>query len=688
MKKYRICNLDCPNCALSLQKELQKQSFIKDVLIDFSAGAIFLDTHDLERTKKVIHDLEERVTLLEWEEKQKETPVAREILFLSVLFLVFGLSFYFSSSYPILTQIALYGVYLIAGIPVFKGAYKRLLKKQFFDENFLMFFATISAFCIGANFEAVAVMLFFRMGEFFENLAVRKSRKNIQSLIDFNPTYAHKLLPDGNLLKVPPKDLLQGDVVIVKSGEMIPSDGLILKGESEVQEKAINGESIPRYCKVGDEVFGGSINLLGVLEVQISKPYEQSTISQIISLVENASAQKSQTEKRITAFAKIYTPCVFAGALLLAVIPPLLGYGTFNDWIYRSLVVLMVSCPCALVLSVPLGYFGGIGGASKQGVLIKGSNFLEALSQIKLIAFDKTGTLTKGEFEVVEIRPFGNYTQEEVLAIAMCAEHLSSHPIAQSLQRKAQSLLLTHSPDSHDQIAGKGMDAKCCGRRVLAGNLALLDTFGVKYPPIEVKGTIVHIALENEYIGYISLRDTLKENAKESIAKLHQMGIETMILSGDQQTSLQDVAQTLNITQAYGGLLPQDKLTLFQSHKKEKSAFIGDGINDAPVLSSADVGIAMGVGGSDLSKESADVLLVNDDLGKIVTAIEISRKTKTITTQNIILALGVKGCFIILGIFGVAGIWEAVFGDVGVALLAMLNASRALSIAPQDSQTQ
>lgn len=678
MKKYRICNLDCPNCAASLQQELEKQSFIKDVLIDFSTGAIFLDTKDIEQTKKLIGELEEGVSLSDWEEQQKETPILKEILFLAGLFFGFALSFYLSSSYPLPTQIALYGIYLIAGFPVFKGAYKRLKQKQFFDENFLMFFATISAFCIGADFEAVAVMLFFRLGEFFENLAVRKSRKNIQSLIDFNPTYAHKLLPDGTSHKVPPKDLIQGDIVIVKAGEKIPSDGIILKGESEIQEKAINGESIPRFCKVGDEIFGGSVNLLSVLEVQISKPYDQSTISQIISLVENASAQKSQTEKRITAFAKIYTPCIFVVAFFIAVIPPLSGFGTFNEWIYRALVVLMVSCPCALVLSVPLGYFGGIGGASKQGVLIKGSNFLEALAQLKLIAFDKTGTLTKGEFEVVEIKPFGKYTQEEVLSIAMCAEHLSSHPIAQSLQRKARSLLLAHSPDSHDQIAGKGMNAKCCGHRVLAGNLALLDTFGVQYPPMEISGTVVHIAIENEYIGYISLRDALKENAKESISKLHQMGIETMILSGDQQSSLQMVADELNIMKAYGGLLPQDKLSLFQAHKKEKSAFIGDGINDAPVLSSADVGIAMGIGGSDLSKESADVLLVNDDLSKIISAIEIAHKTKKITTQNIALALGVKGCFIILGIFGVAGIWEAVFGDVGVALLAMLNASRVL----------
>lgn len=676
MKKYKIINLDCPNCAQSLQKNLQKQDFIQDVMIDFSTSTIFLDTQDLERVKKLVGELEEGVEIQELDQPHQETSIFSEILFLGALLTSFAISFFIPI--PILAQLILYTIYIIAGFPVFKGAYKRIKKKQFFDENFLMFFATISAFFIGADFEAVAVMLFFRVGEFFENLAIKKSRKNIQSLIDLSPSYAWKKQENGELTKVFPKDLQVGDIVVVKSGEKIPSDGVIIQGQSELEEKMINGEPLPRFCKVGDNVFGGSINLLGVLEVQITTPYDKSGISQIISLIDQASMQKSQSERRITEFSKVYTPCVFALALMIAVFPPLLGYGSFNDWIYRALVMLMVSCPCALVVSVPLGYFGGIGGASKYGILIKGANYLEALNQIKFIAFDKTGTLTKGEFEVTQVVSFRKYTQEEVLRIAMCAEHLSSHPIAKSLQKSTQNLSITHTPISHDQIAGKGMSANCCNQRVLAGNKALLESFGVTPPQEEVKGTVIYIALQEECIGYIVLRDALKKNTKDCIQKLHQMGIETMILSGDQTSSVEAVAQELGITQAYGGLLPQEKLVTFQKYKKEKSAFVGDGINDAPVLSIADVGISMGIGGSDLSKESSDVVLANDDLGKLITALNIANKTKAITMQNIVFALGVKGIFIILGAFGLAGMWEAVFGDVGVSLLALVNASRVL----------
>lgn len=676
MKKYKIINLDCPNCAQSLQKNLQKQDFIQDVMIDFSTSTIFLDTQDLERAKKLIGELEEGVEIQEWDQAHQSSSTLSEVIFLGILLASFALSFFISI--PILAQFILYTIYIVAGFPVFKGAYKRLKNKQFFDENFLMFFATIAAFFIGADFEAVAVMLFFRIGEFFENLAVRKSRKNIQSLIDLSPSYAWKKQEDGELVKIFPRDLQVGDIVVVKSGEKIPSDGIITQGQSELEEKMINGEPLPRFCKAGDHVFGGSINLLGVLEIQITTPYDKSGISQIISLIDQASMQKSQSERRITEFSKVYTPCVFAIALMIAILPPLFGYGSFHDWIYRALVILMVSCPCALVLSVPLGYFGGIGGASKHGILIKGSNYLETLNQIKFIAFDKTGTLTQGEFEISQIVSFGKYTQEEILRIAMCAEHLSSHPIARSLQKSTQNLPITHHPISHDQIAGKGMSANCCNQRVLAGNKALLESFGITPPQEEIKGTVIYVALQEECIGYIILKDALKKNAKDCIQKLHHMGIETMILSGDQTSSVEEVAQELGIKKAYGGLLPQEKLETFQKYRKEKSAFIGDGINDAPVLSSADVGISMGIGGSDLSKESSDVVLANDDLSKLITALNIAKKTKAITIQNIIFALGVKGIFIVLGIFGFAGMWEAVFGDVGVSLLALANASRIL----------
>lgn len=677
MKKYKIHNLDCPNCASSLEKKLKKLPFIKDIKIDFAMGAVFLDTQNFKKTQAAISEFEPSVSLEEWGGEENHTPT-KEILFLGSLLLIFGLCFLLSSFLPTLAQFCLYALYLVAGIPVFKGSYRRLKNKEIFDENFLMLFATIAAFCINAQFEAVAVMLFFRIGEFFEHLAVRKSRSHIQALLDLNPAYAWKKQEDGSLLRIPPQALQVKDRVLIKVGEKVPSDGVILKGESELEEKAINGEAMPRFCKVGDCVFGGSINLVAALEVEITKPYEQSSIAQIISLVERASQQKSRTEKRITAFAKIYTPCVFFLALLLALVPPLLHYGSFEEWIYRALVVLMVSCPCALVLSVPLGYFGGIGGASQKGILIKGSNFLEALAELKFIAFDKTGTLTKGEFEVVQIIPYGPHTQEELLRIALCAEHLSNHPIAQSLHQKAKDLNLQHEPTSHEQIAGKGMNANCCGQKILVGNLALMDAFGISYPKLNLTGTIIHIALNGDYIGCITLQDSLRENAKETIQKLHQMGIKTMILSGDQQSAVQALAQDLQIPQAYGELLPQDKLAIFEKHKIEKSAFIGDGINDAPVLASADVGISMGRGGSDLSKESADVILVQDDLSKIIAAIEVAQKTRQITSQNIALALGVKGVFILLGIFGIAGMWEAVFGDVGVALLALLNASRVL----------
>lgn len=678
MKKYRITNLDCPNCAQSLQNTLQKQPFVKKALINFSSETILLDTSDLNRVKQLVFELESGVQIKEWEETIQEAPIKNEIIFLMILLSGFGISFLIPLSFSSISQILLYCLYLIAGIPVFKRAYKSFKKREFFDENSLMLFATISAFCIQAESEAVAVMLFFRIGEFFENLAVRKSRKNIQSLIDLSPSYAWKKQNNGSLIKVQPNELQSEDVVVIKAGEKIPSDGIILKGESELEEKMLNGESMPRFCKSGDEVYGGSINLLGTLEVKITKPYAQSGISQIISLVEQASSQKSQSEKRITAFAKIYTPCVFVLSLLIALLPPLLGYGTFEEWIYRALVVLMVSCPCALVLSVPLGYFGGIGGASKHGILIKGANFLESLAQLKLIAFDKTGTLTKGEFEVEQIISFGDHSQEEILQIAMCAEHLSNHPIARSLQKKTQHLNLSHAPTSHNQIAGRGMDAHCCGRKVLVGNKALLDFYNIECQTYNTQSALIYVALEDKCIGCITLRDSLKENAKKCLQELQKMGIETMILSGDREKNVQEIAQELGVKQAYGDLLPRDKLNLFQIHKKKKSAFVGDGINDAPVLSSADVGISMGLNGSDLSKESSDVVLANDDLDKLIKAIKIAYKTRIITSQNIILALGIKGTFIFLGIFGVAGMWEAVFGDVGVALLALANASRIL----------
>lgn len=678
MKRYKISNLDCPSCASHLEEELKKDSNIIKVRVDFSLGALYLECKDFQKAVQKIKEIESEVIVSEWEERESEGAyeVWREVAFLSLLLGVFGACIFFKDFSHTLFIIVLLGIYLIAGLPVFKGAYGRIKEGEIFDENFLMLFATLSAWGIGAYEEAVAVMLFFRVGEFFEGLAVRKSRRSISSLLEVAPSFALKKVGE-ELIEVSPKELEVGDVVLVRVGEKIPSDGVIIKGESEINAQAISGESLPIFKARGDSVLGGCINLLNVLEVQITQPYEKSSIATLVELVQSATSKKAKVEKLITSFAKIYTPCVFVLSVLIALLPPLLGFGEWRDWIYKALVVMMVSCPCALVLSVPLGYFGGIGGACAKGILIKGANYLEALAKMQSIFFDKTGTLSEGRFEIIEVVPMGGISKEELLSLASCAEHLSNHPIAQSLNSSLPNK--THTSIYNQQISGMGMCVKCCGNEILAGNLALLESNGVKIPSLkEVEYSVVHIAKNGEYMGYIGIEDKIKAESLGVVKRLQEMGIEVGILSGDLPQNVKRVADRLGVKQYFGGLLPQDKLSIFEKNKKGVSAFVGDGINDAPVLASADVGISMGKGGSELSKESADVIIINDDLEKIVEAISHAKKTQNIIKQNIIFALGVKGVFIILGIFGVAGMWEAVFGDVGVALLALLNSTRAL----------
>lgn len=565
------------------------------------------------------------------------------------------------------------GLYLSAGIPVFKGTYANLKEKEFFTENTLMLTATLSAIGIGAYHEAVAVMIFLRVGEYFEHLALKASNRNIQALLDITPQIARKKVGD-EWVEILPSDLNKGDIVLVRVGEKIPSDGIISRGESEVDYQAISGESLPIHKKEGEEILGGSINLTHPLEITISTPYDHSSIAQLVSLVQEASKKKSNVEKLITSFAKIYTPSVFALALLIAILPPLFGFGEWKEWIYRSLVVLMVSCPCALVLSVPLGYFGGIGGASKRGILIKGGNFIEALAKLEKIFFDKTGTLTQGKFEIQGIYPIEGVGKEELLGLASCAEHLSSHPIAQALTQHN----LAHTPLSHHQISGMGMEAKCCGQEILVGNAKLMQKYAIPIKENEEGESIVHIAKNGIYQGYILIQDKARENAKATIQKLKEMNIQIALLSGDRISSVRKFAERMGITEFFGGLLPQEKLEKFLASKKKFSAFVGDGINDAPTLSSAEVGISLGEAGSDLSKESADVIILNDDLSKIPQAITYSKKVQRIIKQNIAFALIVKGLFVILGTMGVANMWEAVFGDVGVSLIALINAMRVL----------
>lgn len=564
-------------------------------------------------------------------------------------------------------------LYVVAGIPVFKGSFRDLKDKEFFTENTLMLTATLSAIGIQAYYEAVAVMIFLRIGEFFETLALKKSEQNIKALLDISPHLARKKQGD-EWIEVLPAELKKGDIVLVRAGEKIPSDGIILRGESEVDYQAISGESLPVYKREGEDILGGSINLVSALEIEISTPYDRSSIARLISLVQEASQKKSKVEKLITSFAKIYTPSVFALALCIALLPPILGMGEWKEWIYRSLVVLMVSCPCALVLSVPLGYFGGIGGASKRGILIKGGNFIEALGKLEKIFFDKTGTLTQGKFEISSIHPILGVGEQDLLSMASCAEHLSSHPIAQALK----SNHLAHSPSSHQQINGMGMVAQCCGREILAGNAKLMQKYSILFEEVNAQGSVVYIAKDRIYQGCILIQDKPRSEAKQTLQTLKSMGIEIALLSGDSQQSVEQFAKRMGIGEFFGGLLPQEKLERFIKTKKKYSAFVGDGINDAPTLSNAEVGISLGGAGSDLSKESADVIILNDDLSKIPQAITYAKRVQNIIKQNIAFALIVKGLFVILGAMGVANMWEAVFGDVGVSLLALLNAMRVL----------
>lgn len=578
-------------------------------------------------------------------------------------------------------------IYLLSGKPVFIGAWESLKEKNIFDENFLMLFATLASGFLGYYEESVAVMLFFRAGEFLEDVAVNRSKKSISALLNTAPQIAlrKKLHNTEEVLEeVSPKDLQVGDIVIVKNGEKIPSDGEILKGTTELNQQAITGESLPISKGVGDSVLAGSINLGELLEVRITKEYAQSSVAKIIELVSLATQNKAKTERFIRNFAHYYTPCVFAFFVFLAIVPPMLGFGDWEEWLYRALVVLMVSCPCALVVSVPLGYFGGLGACSRAGVLIKGANYLEALSQLKRIAFDKTGTLTTGKLKISKIVPYNHFTQEEVLQYASCAESFSNHPIASAINECYKELKSTHTHhlQTYKEIAGKGISAVCETKSIIAGNDRILHHFNIPHDFCEVQenGSVAHIAVDGKYAGYIVIEDTLKPNTEEVLQELRNLGIQDMmILSGDHSKAVEKIANSLKIS-FKGDLLPEEKLEAIKNFKNQgngKCAFVGDGINDAPSLANSDVGISIGRG-NDVSKESADIVIFSDNLEKIPQSIKIALFTRKIIWQNIIIALVCKLLFMILGIVGVASLWIAVLGDVGVTMLAVLNTLRLL----------
>lgn len=578
--------------------------------------------------------------------------------------------------------------YGIIGWDILWRAVKNIAHGQIFDENFLMCIATVGAFALGECPEGVFVMLFYQVGELFQSYAVGKSRRSISEMMDIRPDYAN-IYRDGQIVQVDPEEIKIGDTIVIKPGERVPLDGIVIKGKSSLDTAALTGESLPRRVEEGDDLISGCVNIDGLLEVQVTKEFGQSTVSKILDLVENSSSKKAKAENFITKFARYYTPCVVIGAVLLAVIPPLiLGGNYWGEWIQRALIFLVISCPCALVISVPLSFFGGIGGASKKGILVKGGNYLEVLAKTGYVVFDKTGTLTKGVFNVTAVHP-DHCSESELLELAALAESGSDHPIAKSVREAYGKDLELNRVSDIKEIGGHGVKAVIDGRNICAGNDKLMEQAGVKWHPCHKTGTTVHIAIDGSYAGHIVISDEIKPDAKEAIAALKNIGIKkTVMLTGDAKEVGEAAAKELGLDEVHTRLLPADKVERVEELLKEKQqdksscslAFVGDGINDAPVLSRADVGIAMGAIGSDAAVEAADIVLMDDKPSKIAAAIGIARKTMRIVRQNIVFALAVKLAVMILGAFGVANMWEAVFADVGVSVIAIINAMRALRV--------
>lgn len=580
--------------------------------------------------------------------------------------------------------------YFLIGYDILTKAVKGILKKQVFDENFLMAVATVGAIALGDYSEGTAVMLFYQIGEWFQSYAVGKSRKNISELMDIRPDYANIENENGELVQVDPDEVEIGTIIIVKPGEKIPIDGIVVEGNSTLNTSALTGESLPRDASINDEVISGCINLTGLLKIKTTHEFEESTVSKILDMVENASSKKSRSEAFISRFAHYYTPAVVYSALALAILPPIVSLlmgidSNWSEWIYRALTFLVISCPCALVISIPLSFFAGIGGASNAGVLVKGSNYLEALASTKYVVFDKTGTMTQGVFEVSGIH-HASIAKDKLLELAAMAESYSTHPISKSLLQAYGKPVDKERIKNVEEISGHGVIAQIDDKEVLVGNDKLMKKYGIEYKPCHDVGTIVHIAIDQKYVGHILISDKIKPYAKEAIARLKEVGVkETIMLTGDVRTVANKVASDLNIDKVYSELLPQDKVNkveelLEKKQEKEKLAFVGDGINDAPVLSRVDVGIAMGALGSDAAIEAADIVLMDDDPLKIAKAIKIAKKCLRIVYENIYFAIGVKIICLILSAFGIGNMWLAIFADVGVMVIAVLNAIRTLNV--------
>ncbi|MDZ4993080.1 cadmium-translocating P-type ATPase [Clostridium perfringens] len=722
--KFYLDGLNCANCAGKIEDKINKLSDVDEAVLNFSTKLLLITPKEgisekelEEKVEKIVLGLEPDVKVLKESEKSKMKSSnhgdccggddehghvhghshshgsikgnnfgidKKDLIRLGAALTLFIIGMIVNLD-KIYEFIIFGAAYIIAGGEVLLKAFKNILKGQVFDENFLMSIATIGAFAIGEFPEGVAVMLFYEVGEMFQDYAVNKSRKSISDLMNIRPDFANLINLNGEEQKVSPESVSVGSIIVVRAGEKIPLDGTVLSGEATLDVSALTGESLPKEVEKNDEVLAGSINKSGLLKIKVTKSFGESTVSKILDLVENAGNKKSPTEKFITKFARYYTPVVVFLALALAFIPPLVISGaSFSEWISRALIFLVVSCPCALVVSIPLGYFGGIGVASKNGILIKGSNYLEALNNVESIVFDKTGTLTKGTFKVKKAESTSKLTNEELLKLGAYAEYYSNHPIAKSVVSAFNGDVDKSLISDYEEISGKGIKVTIDGMTVLAGNPKLMNMYNITVTSINEVGTVVYLANENSELGYIVISDEIKDDAKEAISGLKKIGVnETIMLTGDNEKVGESVAKELGVDKAYCNLLPQNKVEkleeLFNNKSKgKKIAFVGDGINDAPVLARADIGIAMGGVGSDAAIEAADVVIMDDEPSKIIKAIDIAKRTNKIVWQNIIFALAIKVIILIFGALGMANMWEAVFGDVGVTLIAVLNSSRIL----------
>lgn len=713
-QKMQVGGMDCTSCKLKIETRLERLSGVTEANITVATGRLLV-SYDPQKVSEA--EIQAQVKALgytvqvepllkgagvqefndhnhpdeenghdhgsgEFNLKRELSPVLLAVLlFAAAIFLKDPLH---NTPYHIAEYAVILPAYLLSGWTVLKTAGRNILRGQVFDENFLMTIATVGALAIHQLPEAVAVMLFFRVGELFQEYSVGRSRRSIQALLEVRPDTAN-LKVNGKIQPVAPETVQVGDLIVVKPGEKVPLDGEILEGNSQVDTSALTGESVPRTVKPGETILAGMINQSGVLTIRVTQLFGESSIAKILDLVENATSKKAATEKFITRFARYYTPIVVILSLAVALLPPLLIPGaTAAEWIYRALILLVISCPCGLVISIPLGYFGGVGGAAKRGILVKGSTYLDTLANVKAVVFDKTGTLTQGVFQVAELNSYNGFSQADLLRLAAEAEFHSNHPIAKSIREAYGQPINAAMISDYEEISGHGISAKVENRQVLAGNDRLMHREQIDHDTCAVEGTVIHLAVDHRYVGYVVIADQPKPDALQAVQSLKRLGVEQVVmLTGDSNTVAAKIANSLQLDSYQAELLPEDKVSaiekiLQQVGKTGKVAFVGDGINDAPVIARADVGLAMGGLGSDAAIETADVVIMTDAPSKVAEAIQIARKTHQIVVQNIVLALAIKALFILLGMFGVATLWEAVFADVGVALLAILNAGRVM----------